>query len=195
MQQLLRLFIAIDLTEDVKRLMSDLQAQLRRYTQAVRWADPNSTHLTLKFLGSTPADRVSEIVVEMERAAVHHRSFQLQTEALGTFPSLIRPRVVWLGVGGDMTALQALHADIERYIEPLGFPTEDRAFSPHLTLGRSVKDPDPLQLVSISGAIQQTKVLQSVVLPVSEIVLMRSELSPRGARYHTLAHVQLDGPA
>lgn len=193
--QLLRLFIAIDLPAAVKQLMSDLQAQMRRHTQAVRWADPNSTHLTLKFLGGTRADAVSAIVAEMERLAVHHRPFQLQTDTLGTFPSLSRPRVVWLGVSGDMPALTALQADVERYIEPLGFPGESRAFSPHLTLGRSVKDPGPLQLVSISGAMQQTKVLHAIVLPVREIVLMRSELGPSGARYHTLAHVPLDGPA
>lgn len=193
--QLLRLFIAIDLPEAAKQLMSDLQAQLRRHTQAVRWADPNSTHLTLKFLGSTRADAVPAIVAEMERLAVHHRPFQLQTDALGTFPNLSRPRVVWLGVSGDLPALKALQSDVERYIEPLGFPSEDRAFSPHLTLGRSVKDPDPLQLVSIGAAVQQTKVLRSVALFVREIVLMRSELRPSGARYHTLAHVPLDGPA
>lgn len=197
MEQLLRLFIAIDLPEAVKQQMSDLQLQLRRNTSAVRWADPNGTHLTLKFLGSVRAGMVPTIVAEMERLAANHRPFQLQTDELGTFPSLIRPRVVWLGVRGDLPALKALQADVERYIEPLGFPTEDRAFSPHLTLGRSVKDPSALDLVSISGAVQQTKVLQWVVIPVDGIVLMRSELRPRGARYHTLAHVRLglDGQA
>jgi 2'-5' RNA ligase len=195
MDQHLRLFIAIDLPETVKQLLHDLQTELRRHTNALRWSDPQGTHLTLKFLGSTRADLVPEIVVAMEQAAAHRQPFELQTAALGVFPNPKRPRVAWLGVAGDVAALSRLQADIERFVAPLGFPTEQRPFNPHLTLGRIVKDPSSMQLASISQAVAQTSVLHSVIFSVGEIVLMRSELHPQGARYTPVAHVPLDGGA
>jgi RNA 2',3'-cyclic 3'-phosphodiesterase len=195
MEHDLRLFIAIDLPEDVKRLLGELQARLRQHTQALRWGDPRGTHLTLKFLGSTPAGAVPRIVAALEQAVAGRSTFALHTERLGVFPNLKRPRVVWLGVGGDLPALRSLQADVERYVAPLGFPTEQRVFSPHLTLGRSLKDPSPAQLASIGHALQQTEVLQSIVLSVNGIVLMRSELRPQGAHYTALAQVQLDARA
>jgi 2'-5' RNA ligase len=195
MDHYLRLFIAIDLPQDVKQLLYDLQTQLRLHTQAVRWSDPQGTHLTLKFLGNTRAAAVPEIVAGLERAAGHHRPFRLHTDTLGVFPNAKRPRVVWLGVAGDVSALRGLQTDIERSIAPLGFPTEQRPFSPHLTLGRSLKDSAPPQLASIGHAIAQTKVLHSIVIPVNEIVLMRSDLQPGGARYTAMAHVALDASA
>ncbi|HEX6293103.1 MAG TPA: RNA 2',3'-cyclic phosphodiesterase [Herpetosiphonaceae bacterium] len=191
----LRLFIAIDLPHDVKQLLHDLQAQLRRQTQAVRWSDPQGTHLTLKFLGGTRAALVPAIIEELERAAAGHRPFTLRTDALGLFPNPKRPRVVWLGVTGDLAALEQVQADVERRIAPLGFPTEQRRFSPHLTLGRSPKDPTPDALASMSRAVAQTSVLQKIAFAVDQIVLMRSELRPEGARYTPVAHARLDASA
>jgi RNA 2',3'-cyclic 3'-phosphodiesterase len=192
MEHDLRLFIAIDLPDDVKRLLSELQTQLRQQTQALRWAEPQGTHLTLKFLGSTSADTVPAIVAALEHAVVGQQTFALHTDGLGVFPNPKRPRVVWLGVGGDLPALRVLQANVERYVAPLGFPTEQRSFNPHLTLGRSLKDPSPVQLASIGRALEQTEVLRSIVWSVRAIDLMRSELLPQGARYTSLAQVQLD---
>jgi 2'-5' RNA ligase len=195
MDQDLRLFIAIDLPETVKQRLHDLQTQLRQHTQAVRWTDPHGTHLTLKFLGSARAALVPEIVAAMHQAAAHRQQFELRTAALGVFPNPKRPRVVWLGVAGAVPALSGLQAAVERFVAPLGFPTEQRSFNPHLTLGRTVKDPSPTDLASISPAIAQISVLHPVVFSVSEMVLMRSELHRQGARYTAVAHVPLDGGA
>lgn len=189
----LRLFIAIDLPAEVKTLLGELQAQLRWHTDAARWSDPAGTHLTLKFLGSTPASRVDAIVAGLRHAVTAHVAFQLETVGLGVFPNPRRPRVVWLGVGGDLPALQQLRSEVERQIAPLGFPTEARDFNPHLTLGRSSKDPPPAALATIRHAVEQTKLPRTVGWRVSEIVLMRSELLPGGARYTPVEHVRLDG--
>ncbi len=189
----LRLFVAIDLPPEVKRLLGELQAQLRQHTDAVRWSDPAGTHLTLKFLGSVPAPRVDAIVAALRSAAGPLGSFQLQTGALGVFPNPRRPRVIWLGVGGELQALHQLQSAVEQEIAPLGFPTEERAFSPHLTLGRSPKDPSPAAFAAMRHAVEQTKVLRTVGWQVAEAVLMRSELLPGGARYTPVEHVRLDG--
>lgn len=193
MTETLRLFIAIDLSAEVKTLLGELQAQLRQHTDAVRWSDPAGTHLTLKFLGSTPATRLDAIVEGLRRVVTSHAAFQLETTGLGVFPNARRPRVLWLGISGDLPALQELQSEVELQIAPLGFPTEDRAFSPHLTLGRSVKDPAPAQLASIRHALEQTKAPPAIKWDVSEVVLMRSELLPRGPRYTAVEHMRLDG--
>jgi 2'-5' RNA ligase len=194
MDQTQRLFIAIDLPADVKALLADLQSRLRQLTRAVRWSDPGGTHLTLKFLGNVDVAMIHEIINRMGGAAARSKLFRLQTGDLGVFPNAKRPRVVWLGVGGDLTTLGELQADVERSIAPLGFPTERRQFSPHLTLGRSIKEPSSVQLAGIGQAVAQTRAPRRVVFGVEEIVLMRSELRPGGASYTALARARLDGP-
>lgn len=192
MDESLRLFIAIDLPDEVKALLRELQTTLGRATQAVRWSDPNGTHLTLKFLGNTPASAVDQIVSGMQQATGDVQAFQLQTAGLGVFPNPKRPRVVWLGVEGDITRLNQLHTQIEQHVAPLGFPTEQRAFSPHLTLGRSHKDPRPAEQAQIGQAVTGAAAPRRVEFAVREVVLMRSELRPSGARYTPVAHVPLD---
>jgi RNA 2',3'-cyclic 3'-phosphodiesterase len=187
-----RLFIAIDLPLEVKALLRSLQATLKPNVSGVRWADPDGTHLTLKFLGNVKYESVDEIKRGMSRAASRIHPFELQTTTLGGFPSLQRPRVIWLGITGDMNTLQTTHAAIEQEIAPLGFPTEDRPYHPHLTLGRSVKQPTSAQLAGIGHALTNTKVPQQVGFEVRDIVLMRSELRPDGAHYTPIAHAALD---
>ncbi len=188
----LRLFVAIDLPSEVKALLAELQAQLRIRTEAVRWSDPQGTHLTLKFLGNVPRVGVDAVVDGMCGAAQLHQRFQLQTGQLGMFPNTRRPRVVWLGVEGDTATLAQLQSNVERFIAPLGFPTEQRSFSPHLTLGRTVKDPASSELASIGEAVSRTEVPRVIPWDVREVILMRSELGPRGARYTPLhvAHLE-----
>lgn len=193
MDQTQRLFIAIDLPPEVKVLLRELQTQLGQHTRAARWADPNGTHLTLKFLGDVRVPLIAAVTEGMEQAARGSHPLTLHTAAPGGFPRPERPRVLWLGVAGDLDALRLLHAAVEREIAPLGFPTEQRPFAPHLTLGRSHKDPRPAELQEIGGALAQIAAPPPVTFEVREVVLMRSELRPGGARYTPVAHAALDG--
>lgn len=192
MDETLRLFIAIDLPAEVKALLHEMQQQLRQHTSAVRWADPHGTHLTLKFLGATRAAAVPAITEGVQHAAARNRRFELQTGDLGVFPNMKRPRVVWLGIAGDVAELRQVQADVERFVAPLGFPSEHRPFSPHLTLGRSGKEPRPADLQSIAEAVQRVAIPRRLAFKVDELVLMRSEPGPGGARYTPIAHVGLD---
>ena len=195
MDETQRLFVAIDLPDEVKTLLRSLQAQLGRHTRAVRWADPDGTHLTLKFLGAVQVAQIEAVTQGMHAAARGHAPLTLRTEALGGFPNGQRPRVLWLGVAGDLDALGAVKDAVEREIAPLGFPTEQRPFAPHLTLGRSHKDPRPAELAEIGRALAQTAAPAPVAFEVRELVLMRSELRPGGARYTPVAHAAFDGGA
>lgn len=192
MDQSFRLFVAIDLPPDLKSLLGELQTEMRQHTRAVRWTNPEGTHLTLKFLGEVDRSLVARVVDGM-RSAARRSPFSLHTTEPGVFPNPRRPRVVWLGVGGDLEPLAQLQVAVENAIAPLGFPTEDRPFNPHLTLGRTKRDPGPADLDAIGHAVRQTKVPRSVVWIVNELVLMRSERLPSGARYTPVASAALDG--
>ncbi len=124
----LRLFVALELSPDVRAVLATAQSMLAAQHLAVRWVDPDATHLTLKFLGSVPAAKVDEVVAAMTRATTDHAPFMLCTTTLGAFPGMQQPRVVWLGVDGELAALGALHYDVERHITPLGYPSELRSF-------------------------------------------------------------------
>jgi 2'-5' RNA ligase len=145
----------------------------------VRWVDPESAHLTLKFLGPTAEESVPRIGEALERAARGVGRLRLGTADIGRFPGAL-----WLGLDGDLDRLAALRDAVEREVAPLGWPTEARPFRPHLTLAR----PRPGQRLP--------RTLEPVPPPriafeVGEVSLMRSELGARGARYSRLLAVPL----
>jgi RNA 2',3'-cyclic 3'-phosphodiesterase len=189
---MLRLFIALDLPPEVRATLQAMQAQLRGYRLPIRWTDPAGAHLTLKFLGATDPGQVAAITGALETIARKHAPFELVTAGPGCFPNLHAPRVVWLGLGGAVDALARLRDDVERTIAPLGFPTETRPFSPHLTLGRTNKDATRQESAAIGPAIKATPAPPRITWQVRRLSLMRSELGPAGARYTCLAQAGLD---
>ena len=178
-----RLFVAIDLPEAVRESLGRLQAELRaRDLPGLRWTRPEGIHLTLKFLGETPAASVPAIQDALARAVRGASQFQLALGAPGTFGNRRGPRVLWVDVGGDLEPLGRLQAAVERELTAAGIAPEERAFSPHLTLARVPQPPRPALAERISRA------LEAVVPPqdrfeATEVVLMRSELQPGGAVY------------
>lgn len=189
----LRLFIAVELPDEVKQALRDLRAEIERHNLPVRWSDPDGTHLTLKFLGATAAAQLASIGSALTHVAARRRPFTLHTTDPGVFPSYRAPRVVWLGVGGMLAELNALQADVERLVAPLGFPTEQRAFNPHLTLGRTVKDARGIEIEAIGRAVRSAPSPRSRTWTVTKLSLMRSELRPQGARYTALEEYGLGG--
>ena len=187
MDESLRLFIAIELPPTVRAALAAARVQLEKNGRLpVRWANPEGAHLTLKFLGETPAEQVEPMIAALERAVGLHNPFSLHTADLGVFPRPQAPRVVWLGVDGEIAKLRALQADVERFVAPLGFPTEQRAFSPHLTLGRADKSTRTQDLAAIGKAVAGADPPARVTWDISQVALMRSELLREGARYTAL---------
>ncbi len=185
----LRLFIALELPRDVLDALQAIQDRLRGRTprETVRWTRPEGVHLTLKFLGETPAAKQPALTAAMQQAVAGRAPLRLHAAGLGCFPNLARPRVVWIGVQGHLKALQSLRDAVEGVIAPLGYPTEDRPFSPHLTLGRVRRDA-PRSAVQTLGAVMASATAPPpVTWTVTEVGLFRSELKPTGAVY-TLLH-------
>jgi 2'-5' RNA ligase len=186
------MFIAIELPDNLLRAIEKLQNSLKRATpgRAAKWVSPEGIHLTLKFLGDVQVSRIDEVVREMQAALEGHQSFYLNVEGLGCFPNLHNPRVLWLGLTGGVRELAALQNDIEQFVAPLGFPTEDRPFHPHLTLARTAREASRDEITAIGQAAERG-VGTLGGWRVDGVSLMRSQLRPSGAVYTQEAEVLL----
>ena len=189
-----RCFIAIHLPPGVLAELASLEDRMKAGRHPfVKWVDPGSLHLTLKFLGNAAVDSVPGIVDAMRRAAGPHSPFHLQLAGTGAFPNWQRPQVVWAGVGGDLDRLAALQRDVEAAVAPLGFPTEPRPWSAHLTLGR-LRDraggDDRRRFAQFAQGVGWKTALS---FEVDAISLIRSQLTPTGPIYTDLAAAPLAG--
>jgi len=190
-----RSFIAIELPEGLKKELTQLEGRLKLGKQPwVKWVDPYSIHLTLKFLGSIAADKTGEITRAMEEAAQGIPPFRLEVKELGVFPNLRRVQVAWVGIGGEVDKLGQLQQRIESNLVPLGFAAESRPFTPHLTLAR-LRDWAPLDERQRFGQlIASTKFEAIHSIKVDAINLMRSQLTREGAIYSRISSVRLKKP-
>lgn len=190
-----RTFIAIELDDELRdklgRLQDGLRAQLSPHS--VRWVHPRGIHLTLKFLGDTPLEQVEEVQAALAQAAAEVSSFSFTVAGLGCFPNTRRPRVVWVGVQELTGSMVRLRDTIEDRVAPLGFPTEGRRFSPHLTLGRVQRHASKSEVRELGEVVaaHTTGVLDEMV--VTAVSYIKSDLRPSGAVYTTLAEVKLKG--
>lgn len=189
----IRAFIAIELPEDVKTVLSGLLDKLRKGNErAVKWVSPEGTHLTLKFLGNIPEERVPQITVAVRRAAAGIGPCTLELKGLGAFPNLRTPRVVWVGVGGDVPNVIKLQKTMDNALIPLGFIPEKREFSPHLTLGRVRDRASSGERLQLGGMISSFKFTERPAFLAKKLSLMKSTLTSSGAIYDCLASVSLD---
>lgn len=188
----MRLFIALNLPESERERIVDAIRPLRESRLPVRWLPPESLHITMKFLGEVRPDRVPAITASIEDAASKSSPFTLPLGGFGAFPTLRRPRVLWLGAAAT-PELRCLKHDLEWGLAGHGYEREVRAFMPHVTLGRALSDagagdfrdlPDILTAIAYEGAVD-----------VATVDLMRSHLLPDGARYEVLERIRLRSPA
>ena len=183
----LRLFVAIDLPEHVRESLGHLQTDLRRHDlSGLRWTRPHGVHLTLKFLGETPATSLAAIEGALARAVRGVPSFRLALGAPGTFGGRRGPRVLWVDLEGELQPLRQLQAAVERELAAAGFAPEEREFSPHLTLARVPQPPRPGLAERVAGALEAVAAARGEI-EATELVLMRSSLQPGGAVYSRVA--------
>ena len=188
----MRLFVAIPATGTVREAAAEVVNVLRR-TGDVRWVTPERLHLTLKFLGSTPEEKVSGVQEELRRIANNCLQFAIRLDGIGAFPSIRRPQTIWYGVSGEVESLATLAERIEAAMEPLGFAREARPFRPHLTLGR-VRSPRGLRELATElekRAQDSPEAGSGIEWRVDAIALMCSDLKPSGPVYTELAHLPL----
>ncbi|MFC2021697.1 RNA 2',3'-cyclic phosphodiesterase, partial [Chloroflexota bacterium] len=171
-----------------------LEAQLKSDKQLwVKWINPDSIHLTLKFLGNIAIDRTGEITRAMEEAAQTAPPFYLEVKDLGAFPNLKRVQVVWTGISGEVDKLGQLQQRIESNLERLGFAPESRPFTSHLTLARLRNQASSDERQRLGQLIADTR-FQAGTFKIDAISLMRSQLTREGAIYSRISSVRLKSP-
>jgi RNA 2',3'-cyclic 3'-phosphodiesterase len=187
---LIRSFLAIELPGVISRKIEEVEEDLRISRADVRWVAPEKIHLTLKFFGNIEETEVDAIVKAIE-SPIHSASpFRLDVRAMGAFPHLKNPRVIWMGLVDEKGVLAPLQKQIEAELEKIGFETEKRAFKPHLTLGRvnSSRGKDEL--------IERVEKRQAEVFgdfEVERVTLFKSDLRPSGPIYTSLREIKLGG--
>ena len=189
-----RLYVACELPEEVRRTMGGLVESLRAQSDgAVRWVNPQSMHVSLKFLGDVPERQIPAVKMALQEAVVRHSAFFLELSNIGSFGGREGIRLMWAAVAGDVLRLEALARDVNRALAVVGFQPETRPFRPHLTLGRVRNDVPTRQRAEIEVAVGKTKI------PVcewrtAEISLIRSRLQPDGPRHDIVATFPLSAP-
>jgi 2'-5' RNA ligase len=183
----LRCFIAIEISEPIKRVISELIEVLKNYDGDVKWVDSENLHLTLKFLGNTSEGLIPKIIESLTKITFFYDAFYIKLCTIGMFPNNKYPKVIWAGV--EMSdILKKLQGDIEDSMSLLGYQREDKNFHSHLTLGRVRSQKGIANLIQELNNFTE-KDFGSI--KVSDIKLMQSELKPTGAHYYCLHKIQL----
>ena len=192
MSQEVRAFVAIDLPEPVKEAIGEVVDQLRRVDlRGVRPVNLNGVHLTVKFLGDVSTDNVPKVAEAVSEAVHDAEAFVIEMGGVGVFPNRRSPRTIWAGFEGDVDRLAHLQRRVDNAVAELGFPKERRSFTPHLTLAR-VRDGAASDTRRSAAEIAERHWKGSgLIVSVNSVGLIRSILSPKGARYEHLANLPL----
>lgn len=190
MEPSVRSFVAIDLSETARQQIGSLIKELRKSDAQVGWVRVEGIHLTLKFLGNIPEELIERIKPALERAAGQTGPLRIETAGCGAFPGIKSPRVIWVGIGGQIAPLAELAGRVEEELAALGLKPEERPFKPHLTVGR-VKGSRSLKVLKEMLLIHADFAAEP--FDAAEIVLYKSELRPDGARYTPLFKTPLSG--
>jgi 2'-5' RNA ligase len=183
-----RLFVAVELGDEVLQKVDEQVQKLRRRAPEAKWVDTHKMHVTLVFLGQTDEARAGEVGDAVRAAAAGHEPMTISVERGGGFGGRKAPRVLWIGLAGEIEALGRLQQDVARRMAALGFEMEERPFKPHLTLARSREQRGDSALARCVEALEGQSFGSA---RVSELVLFESKLSPKGAQYIPLVKAPL----
>jgi 2'-5' RNA ligase len=184
----IRAFIAVPLPRPLLEKIAAVQRQLEKRVSphSVRWVHVEGIHLTLKFLGDTPTDKLPAIRQALAAVARLAPACTFAVGGLGCFPNPRRPHVVWVGVHEPSGRLAALQDSIEEVLAPLGYAPEERGFTPHLTLGRVQQRASSGDAARIGEVVASTQVERLAEVSADHFALIRSVLKPTGAEYTVL---------
>jgi len=188
-----RAFVGLALDGATRAAVAAEIERLRPLCRAVAWVPSENLHLTLKFLGQQSDTRLAEATDALREAAAGAAPFEMALHGLGAFPGMERPRILWVGLADGAIAARELQGGVDAALTLRGFEPEMRPWHPHLTIGRVFDDrrwrreaTPPLREALASAARRGFGRLR-----VARVLLMRSDLSPRGARYSELGSVEL----
>ncbi len=187
-----RLFIALELPEELRARLGQLRTADPDLARELRWARGQGLHVTLKFLGNTAPERRDGLVEALE-SLEPGPPFELACRGLGIFGTPRRPRVLWAGLEGDLAALSALQAKVERVCAALGWPEERREFRPHVTLARPRSDDTFTASSSLETMLARYRDRLFAGFTAETVSLFRSQPGPGGAIYTPVFSLSLRG--
>lgn len=191
MARTLRSFIALELSGEIRTKTRRLIESLRPTTDNVKWVAEPSLHLTLKFLGEIDYRDVAQVDRALQGAVSELPPFLAELRGTGAFPTLERPRTIWVGVGEGADEIIELHGRVEERLAPLGFRSEHRKFRPHVTIGRVRHS--PLGEPALAEQLAAQRDFLAGTMDVGEVVLFSSTLGREGPSYEVLSTVELAG--
>ena len=186
-----RIFCAVELPQEVRAQLQAHIANLRKEIPdvAASWSRVENIHLTLKFFGNVAVDRVASISGAITRALNEFSAFEISVGDVGVFPKASRAQVLWIGVNDPSGTLTALHKRLEDECAAEGFEKEGRAYRPHLTIARIRRPYRAKHLADAHLGMQ----FELVTINIKEMVVFRSELSPKGSKYTAISNHRLNG--
>lgn len=188
----IRSFIAIELSQEIRTALNDVTTNLTAHTRFVRWVPAENIHLTLIFLGEIPRTTLALLNKSLQSAVLPLKPFLLTVGKIGAFPSLRRPRVVWVGIQAPVE-LEILQKEVEMATIKLGLPVEERPYSPHLTIGRVNKHASQFEINILSNDLASARIGKLGTMAVRSIAIFQSELLPSGPIYTRLYEAKLSG--
>ena len=185
---MIRTFIAIKLPTEVKQVARQIQNQLGESIEGIKWVKHENLHLSVKFLGNVEENRINDIATAVKNAVKESSVMNLKTGHLGVFPNEKSPRILWLGLEGDVPDFIRMSKNCESELAKLGYEIDARENKPHITIGRIRSTKKQKGVINILKDIP----IESILFRVDALKLMRSELNRNGAVYTNLQSVKLD---
>lgn len=187
----IRSFLAFELPEDIKGIVSRVSGEMKKSPLDVRWVNVDNIHLTVIFIGNISEDRLADMDRGIKDVCHYYGPFDISLSGAGVFSSRRNPRVLWIGLAGDIERMSLFRNSLQESLEPFGIKVEKRRFNPHLTLGRFRKGAK--SGVHLDKILLEYRNLNSPGQPISELVLFKSDLKPSGAVYTKLNEWPLAG--
>ncbi len=187
----IRTFIAVEVGDEIRKSAVALQQRLARVDGGVRWATPQSMHVTLLFLGEVDERDILAVCRAVQEVAGREPPFPLRVSGVGAFPTPRRPKTIWAGITDGADDLRRLYGLLEAKLLDLGcYRKEDRAYTPHLTLGRVKAESGGRALAAELPKLMAWDGGRTVV---DEVLVFSSDLRPEGPEYTVLGRGELTG--
>ncbi|AKM78892.1 MAG: 2'-5' RNA ligase [Candidatus Beckwithbacteria bacterium GW2011_GWB1_47_15] len=186
----MRLFVGLPLSDEAKRGVAKIIKDLKRGHWPVRWEDEDKWHFTAAFLGEV--DKFDRVAAAVKRGVGEIKPFEVGFKGLGAFPFLVIPKVIWLGLNGDLKTMARLYKQVRAELSGAGFEFEERSFMPHVTIGRVGKEAKRKQRLELGKLVAkklQLKIPQR--WQVDRVVVYESRLSPKGSKYQVIEEINL----
>lgn len=185
----IRSFLAFELPPEIREKIGEVSTELQKLTLPIRWVKVTNIHLTIIFLGYVDEDKIDDIKEKVNLVVQRFSIFQTRLNGIGVFPNWRKPRVIWIGLGGEIERLSNLREELQTELKVLGFKPEKRPFAPHLTIGRfkGLLDRDE----ELKSILDRYHDLSGDLQYLNELVLFKSDLKPDGPVYTKMATWQL----